>query len=147
MFVTAEQVVTNNTYEIQAVRNLSSEFFFLPDILSRLWKLIVTRLCFSVLKRMWYKFFSQTKSILFLYVTLCHFQNKKLKAGSMNKMKKKTNIRVAYIQDYKIQFLIKENICNLQEIIVPLFLETTTDSERYFNKLPCIYYSLFGNAF
>ena len=65
----------------------------------------------------------------------------------MNKMKKKTNIRVAYIHDYKIQLLIKENICNLQELIVSLFLEATAESERYFNELPCAYYSLFGNAF
>ena len=55
----------------------------------------------------------------------------------MNKMKKK-NIRVVYIHDYKIQLLIKENISNLQELIAPLFLEATTESERYLNKLPCI---------
>ena len=50
----------------------------------------------------------------------------------MNKMKKKTSIRVVYISDYKIQLLIKENICNLQELLVPLFLEATAESERYF---------------
>ena len=55
--------------------------------------------------------------------------------GSMNKMKKKTNIRAAYIHDYKIQLLIKENICNLQELIVPLFLEATTESETYCNNI------------
>ena len=57
----------------------------------------------------------------------------------MNKMKKKTkNIRVVYIHDYKIQLLIKENLCNLQELIVPLFLEAITETKRYLNKLPCI---------
>ena len=54
----------------------------------------------------------------------------------MNKMEEKRNIRVAYIYSYKIQLLIKENFCNLQELIVPLFVEATTESERYFNKLP-----------
>ena len=52
----------------------------------------------------------------------------------MNKMNKKRNIRVVYIHDYKIQLLIKENICNLQELIVPLFMEATTENERHFNK-------------
>ena len=48
----------------------------------------------------------------------------------MSKMKKK--IRVVYISGYKIQLLIKENICNLQKLLVPLFLEATAESERYF---------------
>ena len=50
-------------------------------------------------------------------------------------MKKKTSIRVVYIYDYKIQLLIKENICNLQQHIVPLFLEQLL-SVRDINKLP-----------
>ena len=61
---------------------------------------------------------------------------KKIKTRSMNKMEEKRNIRVAYIYSYKIQLLIKENFCNLQELIVPLFVEATTESERHFNKLP-----------
>ena len=49
-------------------------------------------------------------------------------------MKKKTNIRVVYDSDYKIQLLIKKFyfMCNLQELSVPLFLEATTESEGYF---------------
>ena len=47
----------------------------------------------------------------------------------MNKIKKKINIRVVYIYDFKIQLLTKKNICNLQELIVPLFVEATTESE------------------
>ena len=47
-------------------------------------------------------------------------------------MKKKTKIRVVYISDYKIQLLIKENICNIQELFVPLFWEATTENETYF---------------
>ena len=47
----------------------------------------------------------------------------------MNKIKKKINIRVVYIYDFKIQLLTKKTICNLQELIVPLFVEATTESE------------------
>ena len=65
----------------------------------------------------------------------------------MNKMKKKTNIKVFYIHDNKIQLSIKEKICNLQELIAPLFLEATTESKRCFNKLSCMHYCLIGNAF
>ena len=54
----------------------------------------------------------------------------------MNKKKKKTKIRVVCIYDYKIKLLLKEDICNLQEPIALLLLEVTTESERYFNKLP-----------
>ena len=72
------------------------------------------------------------KGVLLLFVIL---RIKKIKAGSINKMKKKTNIRVVYIYDYKIQLLIKENICNLQQYIVPLFLEQLL-SVRDINKLP-----------
>ena len=60
---------------------------------------------------------------------------KKIKARSTNKMKKKkTNIRVIYNSDYKTQLLIKKFyfMCNLQELLVPLFLEATTESEGYF---------------
>ena len=48
--------------------------------------------------------------------------------------KKKTNIRVVYNSDYKIQLLIKKFyfMCNLQELFVPLFLEATTEREGYF---------------
>ena len=43
--------------------------------------------------------------------------------------------------------LIKEKICKLQGLIGPLFLDSNTESERYFDKLSCLYYSLLGNSF
>ena len=69
------------------------------------------------------KFSDKLSQFFFLCVTLCHSQNKNIKAESMNKMKKKTNIRVFYIPDNKIQLLIKEKIRNFKNLLFGYFSE------------------------
>ena len=120
--------------KIQAISNLSSEYFSYLRCTFSCVETNGNNTMFYYFKKNVVIKFSFKLSHFSPCVTHCHFRNKKIKARSMNKMNKKRNIRVVYIHDYKIQLLIKENICNLQELIVPLFMEATTENERHFNK-------------
>ena len=86
------------------------------------------KITFCCFKKCGNKVFSQTKPIYFLCYFVI-FRIKKVKAALMNKMKKRQILK--HIYDYNIHLFIKENICNLQEHIVQLFLEATTKSKRY----------------